>query len=81
MDPHDREVSSDVIAALLALDEAHIDFRGPFDTSKGTLFRIGDHILTAPEVLDLFSKGRLTPEGIRDFFSANAKAKPKTSGA
>jgi hypothetical protein len=52
--------------ALKALQESGIEFRGPFYTSKGEIFLIEDKALMSFEVLDLFSKGHLNLDGIRN---------------
>jgi len=53
--------------ALKALHESGIEFRGPFETSKGELIVVEDKVLMLFEVLDLFAKGQLTRDGIRSF--------------
>ena len=53
--------------ALKALHDAGIEFRGPFDTSKGELIVVEDKVLMLFEVLDLLAKGQLTRDGIRNF--------------
>lgn len=52
--------------ALKALQESGIEFRGPFETSKGELLVIEDKALMLFEVLELFSKGQLNRDGIRN---------------
>jgi len=52
--------------ALKALHESGIEFRGPFETSKGELVVVEDKALMLFEVLELFSKGQLTRDGIRN---------------
>jgi hypothetical protein len=53
--------------ALKVLQDAGIEFRGPFETSKGELIVVEDKVLMLFEVLDLFAKGQLTRDGIRNF--------------
>jgi hypothetical protein len=52
--------------ALKSLQESGIEFRGPFYTSKGEIFVIEDKALMLFEILELFSKGQLTRDGIRN---------------
>jgi hypothetical protein len=52
--------------AFKALHESGIEFRGPFVTSKGELILIEDKALMLFEVLELFSKGQLNRDSIRN---------------
>lgn len=56
-----------LLAALNALKEAGIGYRGPFTSSKGALIAIESTILKQSELIDLHSRGQLTREGIRKF--------------
>jgi hypothetical protein len=57
--------------ALRSLKDSGLDFRGPFVTSKGELVQVEDQLLKVAELLELFSRGQLTHEGIRNFLLAN----------
>jgi hypothetical protein len=57
--------------ALRSLKDSGIDFRGPFLTSKGELVQVEDKLLKVAELLELFSRGQLTHEGIRNFLLTN----------
>jgi hypothetical protein len=52
--------------AIESLRESGIKFRGPYASSRGQLIAIEDTILTVYEVLELFSRGQLNRDGIRN---------------
>jgi hypothetical protein len=56
-----------LLAALKALKEAKMEFRGPFASSKGTVVVVENTILRKSELIDLYTGGQLTREGIRKF--------------
>jgi hypothetical protein len=58
--------TDELARALDFLEELGIKFRGPYSTSKGEILVIEDKILMLFEVLELFSKGQLNRDGIRE---------------
>lgn len=54
-------------AALNALKKAGLEYRGPFTSSKGNLIAVENTLLRQSELIDLYSRGLLTHEGIRKF--------------
>lgn len=63
----------EVAYALDLLEESGIKFCGPFSSSKGEILVIEDKILMLFEVLELFSKGELNRDGIRERCQLPAK--------
>ncbi len=58
--------NDEVAHALDFLEESGIEFCGPFSSSRGEILVVEDKILMLLEVLELFSKGQLNRDGIRE---------------
>jgi hypothetical protein len=61
--------------ALESLKKAGVAFRGPFSSSKGELVVVESAILRATEVVELFTAGKLTREGIQEYLRREEKRK------
>lgn len=66
-----------VRAALHALTQAGIAFRGPFASSRGNIIVVEKTILWQSELLDLYARGQLTREGIQKLLTGQ---KVRTNG-
>ena len=58
--------NDEVAHTLDFLEESGIKFRGPYSSSRGEILVIEDKILMLFEVLELFSKGQLNRDSIRE---------------
>ena len=72
-------------AALLALREVGVAFRGPFLTSAGNrIYLVEGCVLSESELVSFHVGGRFAPEGLKDFLAglkAQQARKPEFSGA